>query len=132
MRPSTLCEAADRAGADPSGRPLAEFLDEFYLESDDDRRCAMLAGEPSLQPDARANALFGAVAKYLSKRYQLKKKMPKWCLGPARYLPLPWHTTGSTDPGMIEFLTYSSPAEFRSRNIFTGEAPLRGTRTPRL
>jgi hypothetical protein len=35
------------------------------------------------------------------------------------------------DDGFREYLTFSSPAEFASRNIFTEERPLRRARGPR-
>lgn len=43
----------------------------------------------------------------------------------SRRLDEPWFTTPAPDPAMIEYLVHSSPAEFRSRNIFTEERPLR-------
>jgi hypothetical protein len=41
-----------------------------------------------------------------------------------------WQREVLTD-GMREYLTFSSPAEFASRNIFTEERPLRRARGPR-
>ena len=35
------------------------------------------------------------------------------------------HVPQSTEPAMREYLAFASPAEFRSRNIFTEERPLR-------
>jgi hypothetical protein len=43
-------------------------------------------------------------------------------------LPHAWHTTQFADDGMREYLTFASPAEFASRNIFTEEQPLRRAR----
>jgi hypothetical protein len=40
-----------------------------------------------------------------------------------------WHTTSSDADAMREYLTFASPAEFRSRNIFTEERPLRRARS---
>jgi hypothetical protein len=37
--------------------------------------------------------------------------------------------TPFTDDAMREYLTFASPAEFRSRNIFTEERPLRRARS---
>jgi len=46
-----------------------------------------------------------------------------------RYLDRAWHTTPFESNAMREYLTYASPAEFRSRNIFTEERPLRRARS---
>ena len=41
-----------------------------------------------------------------------------------------WQREVLTD-GMREYLTFTSPGEFASRNIFTEERPLRRARGPR-
>ena len=74
-------------------------------------------------------ALIGAVAEYLSHEYALPR-VPAWAFAPSRYLERAWHTTSFEDAGMREYLTFSSPAEFASRNIFTEERPLRRARGP--
>jgi hypothetical protein len=129
MRPSTLAEAVERVR---SGEPLAkawpEFVDNFLLARDDPMRFAMLAIEPTLTGDVKLDALAGATAEYLSKHFQLGR-VPDWAAAPSRYLAEPWFTTTSTSLAMLEYLTFASPAEFRSRNIFTEERPLRRART---
>jgi hypothetical protein len=123
MRPSTLAEAFERiAGGQPIEKAMPEFLDTFYgLE--DEARGASIADEPQLTGDPRLDALAGAAAEYLSKSY--RTCVPIWAGKPERYLADPWFTFEGARPGMIEFLVYSSPAEFRSRNIFTEERPFR-------
>ena len=62
-------------------------------------------------------------ASYLSKLFRLP--VPTWTADRRRVLDEPWFTGVSDAPGMREYLTVSSPAEFRCRNIFTEERPLR-------
>jgi|SRR5947209_16515120 len=129
MRPNTLTEAFERmAAGDPHGTALPEFLDTFYLAPTEELRMQMLEDEPAPTGDARLDALAGAVAEYLSVQYKLPR-VPGWAFAPSRYLDDPWHVSSSADAGMREYLTFASPAEFRSRNIFTEERPLRRART---
>ena len=72
----------------------------------------------------------GAVAEYLAHQSGLPR-VPSWAYSPVRYLDRAWHASSIQDAGMREYLTYSSPAEFASRNIFTEERPLRRARGPR-
>jgi hypothetical protein len=127
-----LAGAVERiqAGTSPDAA-LAEFVDMFDLALTDEARFAMLEKEPVLAKDERLDALVGAIAEYLAKQYKLGR-VPTWASGPARYLDRPWHTSSVfidwkreflTD-GMREYLTFASPAEFASRNIFTEERPL--------
>ena len=136
MRPTGLSETVDRirAGTSPDAA-LAEFLDTFDLTVTDEARFAMLEKEPVLTKGERLNALVGAIAEYLAKQYKLGR-VPTWVSGSARCLDRPWHTSSMfidwkreflTD-GMREYLTFASPAEFASRNIFTEERPLRRAR----
>jgi hypothetical protein len=137
MRPTGLFEAVDKIQAGASqDAALAEFVDTFDLALTDEARFAMLKKEPTLTKDDRLNALAGAVAEYLAKQYKLGR-VPTWASAPARYLDRPWHTSSVfidwkreflTD-GMREYLTFCSPGEFASRNIFTEERPLRRTRS---
>jgi len=128
MRPATLAEAIERVMAgEPRDVALAEFLDTFYLASSPDRRSAALAVAPALTGDARLDALVGAIADYLARQYRLPH-VPDWAFEPERFLDSPWHTSPFASNEMREFLTFSSPAEFSSRNIFTEERPLRRAR----
>ena len=129
MRPATLAETYERilAGAD-GDVALAEFLDTFYLTGTADARLETLRREPPLTGDARLDALAGAVAEYLARQYELTS-IPSWAFEPSRYLEHAWHTCSIDSPGMREYLTFSSPAEFASRNIFTEERPLRRARS---
>ena len=42
---------------------------------------------------------------------------------------MPWWPVGDGDPGLMEYLTWASPPEFKSR-IMTDEAPLRRATQP--
>ena len=128
MRPSTLAEAVERIqGGLPRAAVLAEFVDSFDLASTDDARFTSIEREPKLTGDARLDALVGAIAAYLAKQRRLGR-VPHWVCDPARRLAEPWFTTDSPSPGMREYLTFSSPGEFSSRNILPKSAPLRRAR----
>lgn len=129
MRPSTLAEAVERIGANEVREiALPEFVDSFLLATDVEARYAAIEQEPARLEDARLNALAGAMAEYLAKLYRLGR-VPKWASQPWRRLEEPWFVTSSPSPAMCEYLAVSSPAEFRSRNIFTEERPLRRARS---
>jgi hypothetical protein len=129
MRPNTLAEAYERVIAGAAYEmALDEFLDSFYLASTPELRLECLRREPPLTNNAHLDALAGAVAEYLSRQYKLPE-VPAWTCQPERYLDRAWHTTPVDSDGMREYLAYASPAEFRSRNIFTEERPLRRART---
>lgn len=124
MRPNTLSETYDRIiDGEPVEKAFAEFLDTFYGLSSEAAQTRALTGEPSLTGDLHLDALAGAVAEYLARQH--RADVPSWTAGPQRYLRDPWFTTETPGPGISEFLWHSSPAEFRSRNIFTEARPLR-------
>jgi hypothetical protein len=130
MRPSTLAEAVETIQAGSSrDAVLAEFVDTFDLAKTDGDRYASIEREPKLTGDARLDALVGAIAEYLAKQRRLGR-VPHWVCDPARRLDRPWFTAENPSDAMREYLTYSSPAEFASRNIFTEERPLRRARGP--
>ena len=130
MRPNTLAEAVERIQTGASWDvALAEFVDTFDLAPTGAVRYATIAEEPILTHDKKLDALVGGIAEYLAKQHKLGR-VPPWASGPARYLDLPWHTCSFADDGMREYLTFASPAEFASRNIFTEERPLRRARSP--
>jgi hypothetical protein len=130
MRPATLAQTAERvASGHPLDKALPEFLDEFYLAATPDLQAAKLMDEPPLTGDARADGLLGAVAEYLAHQFNLPR-VPAWAYSPVRYLDHAWHASSIADDGMREYLTFASPAEFASRNIFTEERPLRRARGP--
>jgi len=130
MRPSTLADAIERIEAG-SARDivLAEFVDTFDLAKTDRDRYVSIEREPKLTGDKQLDALVGAIAEYLAEQRRLGR-VPRWVFGPARRLASPWFTTASPTDAMREYLTFSSPAEFASRNIFTEERPLRRARGP--
>ncbi len=132
MRPSTLAEAVERIQSGSArDAVLAEFVDAFDLAKTDRDRYASIEHEPELTGDDRLDALVGAIAEYLAKQRRLGR-VPQWASNPARRLSSPWFTTASPSDAMREYLTFSSPAEFASRNIFTEERPLRRARGPQL
>ncbi len=128
MRPNTLAEAVEniQAGA-ARDVMLAEFVDTFDLAKTDQDRYASIEREPALTGDSRLDALVGAMAEYLAKQRRLGR-VPAWVGDPARRLSSPWFTTADPSDAMREYLTFSSPGEFASRNIFTEERPLRRAR----
>jgi hypothetical protein len=108
---------------------LTEFVDTFDLAPTNAARYLTIADEPVLTNDERLKALVGAMAEYLAKQHRLGR-VPPWVSGPARYLDRPWHTCSPENDAMREYLTFASPGEFSSRNIFTEERPLRRARSP--
>ena len=128
MRPATLAEAVERVRSGESREvALAEYLDTFYLASSVEERFATLEDKPALTGDVRLDALVGAMADYLARQYRLPR-VPDWAFDRERFLDRPWHVSPFDSDEMREFLTFSSPAEFSSRNIFTEERPLRRAR----
>jgi hypothetical protein len=131
MRPNTLAEAVENIQAGAAREVvLAEFVDTFDLAKTDQDRYVSIESEPNLTGDDRLDALVGAMAEYLAKQRRLGR-VPPWVCDPARRLASPWFTTADPSDAMREYLTFSSPAEFASRNIFTEERPLRRARGPR-
>jgi hypothetical protein len=131
MHPNTLVEAVERIRAGSAEDVvLAEFVDSFELAKTDRDRYLAIEGEPRLTGDVRLDALVGAIAEYLAKQRRLGH-VPRWVGDPARFLTSPWFTASSSSDAMREYLTFSSPGEFASRNIFTEEQPLRRARSPR-
>ena len=130
MRPNTLAEAIERIQAGSAQDiVLAEFVDTFDLATTDEARYSSIEREPTLTGNDRLDALVGAIAEYLAKQRRLGR-VPRWVSGPKRRLSSPWFTTASPTDAMREYLTFASPAEFASRNIFTEERPLRRARGP--
>jgi hypothetical protein len=113
---------------EPLEKALSELLDAFYTAADPGSRIEMLRDEP-VSIGLRQDALIGAVAEYLSHEYGLPQ-VPTWAFAASRYLDHAWHTAPFEDAAIREYLTFSSPAEFASRNIFTEERPLRRARGP--
>lgn len=128
MRPNTLADAVESIQAGSAqDAVLAEFVDTFDLAKTNEDRYASIEREPKLTGDVRLDALVGAMAEYLAKQRRLGR-VPHWVCDPARRLKQPWFTVVNPTDAMREFLSFSSPAEFASRNIFTEERPLRRAR----
>lgn len=130
MRPATIAEAVDRilAGGEQD-KAIAEFVDTFDLAPSNEARYAAIADPPQMTDDPQLDALVGAIAEYLAKQRRLGR-VPHWAADPRRRLAEPWFTASNPNAAMREYLTYASPAEFASRNIFTEERPLRRARGP--
>ena len=130
MRPNTLAEAVQTIQAGSARETvLAEFVDNFDSAQTDQDRYASIEQEPKLTGDGQLDALVGAIAEYLAKQRRIGR-VPHWVCDPARRLDKPWFTVTSPSDSMREYLSFSSPAEFASRNIFTEERPLRRARGP--
>jgi hypothetical protein len=130
VRPNTLAEAVERIRTGLArDHVLAEFVDTFDSAKTAEDRYASIEREPTLTGDDQLDALVGAIAEYLAKQRRLGR-VPQWVSGPKRRLSRPWFTTASPTDAMREYLTFSSPGEFASRNIFTEERPLRRARAP--
>ena len=128
MRPDTLADAVESIQAGSAQDVvLAEFVDTFDLAKTNEDRYASIEREPKLTGDVRLDALVGAIAEYLAKQRRLGR-VPHWVCDPARRLDRPWFTVVNPTDAMREFLSFSSPAKFASRNIFTEDRPLRRAR----
>ncbi len=128
MRPNTLAEAVRRiARGENRERALCEVLDSFYGAGTSQARLDVLTEAPPPSGDARLDAYVAAAAEYLCKQSRIGP-VPVWVSDPHRILTEPWFTGPSDAPAVAAFLMHSSPAEFRARNIFTEERPLRRAR----
>lgn len=131
MRPNTLAEACRRAHAGvPWDKAIGEFLQSYYLTPSIEARAAMLAERPPAFDDPRFDALVGGIAEYLFKRWA-PDHPPPWVGDRDRYLDRPFFPIGDGNPALMEYLSFASPAEFKSRNVMVDEDPLRrATRPP--
>jgi hypothetical protein len=98
---------------------LREFLDEFYV-ADEARRAGMLAQEPPLLDNERANAYLAAVAEHLALTYRLRRI--DWVSGPKRFLHRPFFPAGLES--LKATFIKESPTAFRRRLIFVDANPL--------
>ena len=129
MRPTTLAEACRRAQAGESFTPafamaMGDFLQSYYCAPGPAAREPMLHDEPPPFADHRYDALVGGMAEYLYKRWA-PFRPPPWIKNRDRYLDRPFWPVGEGDPGLMEYLVFASPGEFKSRNVMTDEQPLR-------
>lgn len=129
MRPSTVAEACRRVKAGEDWAfTISNFLQAFYA-ADAASRSAMLEEEPARFKNQRYDALVGGIVEYLYKHYA-PGRAPTWVKARYRYLARPVFIGGNGSAGMREYLTFSSPSEFKSRNLMVGEDPLRRAITP--
>jgi hypothetical protein len=121
QRPTTLTEVAGHIleGAD-AGMEIKDFLHEFQASGSP----AMLQETPPalagfVEKGAMLDAYLQALAVYLSVKLDLDP--PHWTR-PAIQLPEPWFA--SSGAAIRNYLLLSSPAPFRSRNLFIDEDSL--------
>jgi len=128
-RPGTLAQVLQRVRSGEKLRfALAGFLDDFYADSSTDSRARRIADDPGLtDDDGRMNALLGAVAEHLARRWDAGAP-PPWTNAPERFLDRPWFMGHER---MKAFLLAESPLAFRRRFIFTEAEPLRRATMPR-
>ena len=99
---------------------LGDFLDEFY-RAEQETRQAMISERPSVQDTPKEYLSFAAsVAHKLANEYKLN--VPKWVFEPSCYLPGKQPFFGCNAKGKLRLLfMYTSPAEFKHRNLFVDE-----------
>lgn len=127
-RPGTLRQVLQLA-EDAGGLrvPLAEFLDEFYMDADPESRLARLLEAPARSSDQVREAFFGGIAEHLCRRWGLGPA-PEWSDESSRFLNHPFFMGPER---MKPILLAESPSAFRRRFIFTEAEPLRRARMPR-
>lgn len=103
---------------------VGEFMNEFFLYLVEERQS--LLDEPIQIPenptiDQRGWAAFCAgAAEYLAGRYDLQ--CPSWAYDPAYILTEPWyHPASDVFPGLRRYFEQTTPAPFRSRNVFCSD-----------
>ena len=121
LRPACLVEVAQRVLAGGRfGYEVKDFLHEFQ----DRRDFSMLLDPPPqlhghIEHGDRWDAFLQALAVYLAAR--IDRDPPAWTQPPLQ-LPNPWFA--SPGPAIRNYLLLSSPAPFRTRNLFVDEDSL--------
>jgi len=106
---------------------LAEFLDEFYMDTELASQRDRLLEAPDRSSDPVRDAFFGGIAEHLCRRWGLGPA-PEWTDEPSRFLSRPFFMGPER---MKPILMAESPSAFRRRFIFTEAEPLRRARMPR-
>jgi hypothetical protein len=120
-RSASLAEVAQRTlDGSRFGFEVKDFLHEFQDKPD----FAMLAPAPAkltgrIEHGDRWDAFLQALAVYLAAR--IDRDPPQWTQPPLQ-LPDPWFA--SPGPAIRNYLLLSSPAPFRTRNLFVDEDSL--------
>lgn len=120
-RANSLAEVARNIlGGSPVGLEIKDFLHEFQ----DVRSFSMLDEKPPtldghVDRGLMLDAYFQALAVYLA--VKLDAEPPPWTWPPIQ-LPKPWFA--SPGPAIRNYLLLSSPAPFRTRNLFIDEDSL--------
>ena len=133
MRPATLAEAIERIrDGDAAEKALAEFIDTFLSGADaTTQKLEAFRTEPADHRRCTDSTRFvGAIAEYLAQAAPAVVEFRNGSLSPHRYLDDMRGTASSQLEARrcANISTFASPAEFRSRNIFTEERPLRRAR----
>lgn len=130
MRPNTLAGACRRAQVGvPWDKSMGEFLQSYYLAANVEARAEMLVERPPPFDDPRFDALVGGMAEYLFKRWA-PDHPPPWVGDRDRYLDRPFFPVGDGNAPLMEYFSFASPAEFKSRNVMLDEEPLRRAAQP--
>ncbi len=123
MRPATLMEVADLAGAGESfDLCLANFLDGFYASP---TASALSPPPPMLAPTQGdsgrvRDAYLAATAEELARMFGLP--VPEWTANANRALHKPWFASSLSSLRAV--LLVESPPAFRARNLFVSENAL--------
>lgn len=125
-RPDTLAEVSSRRseGDEAYRIALAQYLDNFYVNPA--RRQAMIDPEPPATGAALQDAMLGAIAEHLARRWDLV--IPAWTEAGFRFLHRPHFATPIE--ALKATLLAQSPIAFRRRMIFVEHEPLRRARMP--
>lgn len=120
-RPKSLADVAERVlQGEDAGRAVKNFLHEFQVGSG----FAMLSEKPPqldghVERGLMLDAFLQALAVYLA--VKINSQPPSWTQPPIQ-LPDPWFA--SPGDSIRNYLLISSPASFRSRNLFVDEDSL--------
>lgn len=100
------------------------FLDE-YFSSAPEEKVLMLLGEPEAYPDIPIwiYAFLAGMVHKLSNDFSLV--VPDWIFKDMYYLDEPYFSENVTNDHLKIYLMYTSPSEFKHRNIFTSEDTLK-------
>jgi hypothetical protein len=98
------------------------FLDTFYREVNQESKLALIRDEPIIPSlDRRGLAFIAASVHRLSSIHGLE--IPSWVFHEQYYLDRPYFVGDPPDLLQLVYLI-ESPAEYKSRNIFTSENTL--------
>ena len=114
---------------EPQDATLAEFVDSFLLAPSTPGTLLASSKRSRHLGQCSVSMRWSARLRNTSPSNTGLAPFPPWTSIPRGVSIEPWFTTSSPVPPMREYLSFASPAEFRSRNIFTEERPLRRARS---